>query len=148
MTANLPVVRLRANESWIILIWVKRLAPFVLVVVIGLGYHYGRRYLEERGAAEQERIARVTAEVWVATALYRDNPDEYIRYRDSLLAAERVSRNDLEAFLDRFESRPEDYLPFAERVQKYVDSLVDIQDSLDREAKIQAADSLRAADRR
>lgn len=130
------------------MIWVKRLTPLVLVVLLGLGYHYGRKYYENRHAAEQDRLALVTAKVWVATARYRHNPDQYIHYRDSLLAADHVSKGDLDAFLKRFESTPEDYFPFAEAVRVYVDSLVRIEDSLGREAKIQAADSLRAADRR
>ena len=148
MTANLPVVRLRANESWIILIWVKRLSPFILIALLGLVYHFGNKYLERRRAAEQSRIAHLTAEVWVATAKYRDDPDRYVRYRDSLMAAEHVSNDDIDDFLKRYEDKPERYLPFAQIVQSCVDSLVRIEDSLVRDAKIKAADSLRAADRR
>jgi len=130
------------------LIWVKRLAPFILLGVAWLGYHYGRAYVHEREAAEQDRMARLTARVWVATAIYRNEPDRYIQYRDSLLAVERISRDDLDTFLKRFENKPEEYLPFTLAVQAYVDSLVRIEDSLIRETQIRVADSLRAADRR
>jgi hypothetical protein len=130
------------------LIWVKRLSPFVLLVLIWFGYHFGRDYLANRRAAEQDRLALVTAQVWVATAVYRDDPERYTAYRDSLLAANHIEREDMFEFLKRFESKPEKYLPFTQKVQDDVDSLARIADSLSRDKKIQAADSLKAADRR
>jgi hypothetical protein len=126
------------------LIWVKRLAPFILIAAAWFGYRYYQDYRESRRLALEDHLALVTARVWVGTALYHDNPDRYIAYRDSILEAENVARADMFAWLNRYENQPERYLPFTHKVQYYVDSLAGVQDSLVREGLIRAADSLRS----
>lgn len=109
-------------------------------------YTYWDQYQSEQRAAEEEQLALVTAQVWVATALYRDDPEQYLSYRDSLLAASNVPCDQVFEFLQKRQSEAEDLLPFAQRVNQLVDSLALIQDSLLREEKIRLADSVRTAD--
>jgi hypothetical protein len=129
------------------LIWLKRLLPFVIIGITILGYHLWDRWRTEKEENEQNRVALVTAQVWVATAKYRDDPEAFLAYRDSLLEASGVPGERVMAFLEQHSDVSENMLPFARRVQALVDSLARIEDSLLREAKIQAHDSVQSARR-
>lgn len=127
---NLPVVLNSANESWFPLIWLKRLLPvIVLAAAVGV-YLLWDKWSSQRQVQEQNRVALVTAQAWIATAKYRNEPERYIQYRDSLLKASGVARKEVFDFLDRTGDPPEELLPFARRVQTLVDSLYRIEDSL------------------
>jgi len=130
-----------AIESWLDLIFLKRLLLFLLLGLTWLAYTLWDQHTSARRALEEEQLALVTAQVWVATALYRDDPERYLAYRDSLMEASDVPREKAFALLENRESQAEELLPFAQRVQKLVDSLSHIQDSLLREEKIRLADS-------
>ena len=64
------------------MIWLKRILPLVL---IGAAWHFYTTYTENQ-IAENERLAhqyaRVTAQVWLATAEYRNDNPEFVRVRD------------------------------------------------------------------
>jgi hypothetical protein len=123
------------------LIWVKRLLPFVIIVVaiyVYIGY-MGKK--EEKQAALDDRHALVTAQIWVASAKYRANPDAFIRVRDSLLATCSLTSDALREFVYSDTGQPEDLAPFMNLVKEYVDSLLDIEDSIAMARK----DSLRQA---
>jgi len=68
----------------------------------------------------------------------RNDPERYLAYRDSLLQASGVTFEALYDYLERYEKRPEQYLPFALKVSRYVDSLARLQDSILRYSKIRA----------
>jgi hypothetical protein len=121
------------------LIWVKRLAPFVIIAVAIYIYVGYARKEEEKRAAIDDRHALVTAQIWVASAKYRANPEEYQRVRDSLLTAAAMTKDDLIDFVNADTSQPENLAPFLNLVQMYIDSLLDIEDSLAMERE----DSLR-----
>ena len=118
----------------------------MLIGLIWAGYHYGGQWLTDRREAEEKRLALVTARTWLATARFRENPDRFLAYRDSLLDEAGVKREEISEYLRRYRGSEEKYLPFAHKVQYYVDSLARIEDSLIRDAKIKAADSPRQAD--
>jgi len=118
----------------------------VLIALVWAGYHYGGRWLDNRREAEEKRLALVTARTWLATARFRENPDRFLAYRDSLLDEAGVTREEISEYLKRYGGREEKYLPFAHKVQYYVDSLARIEDSLIREAKIGTADAPHNAD--
>jgi hypothetical protein len=124
----------------------KRLFPFLFVGLGWLAYYHWDQTESASRAAEEERLALVTAQVWIATALYRDEPEKYMAYRDSLLAANDVEREKVFSFLENRRDKTEDLLPFAQRVKTLTDSLGHIQDSLLREERIRLADSVRTAD--
>jgi hypothetical protein len=139
---NLPVVRNSANESWFPLIWLKRLLPvIVLAAAVGVYLLWGK-WSAQRQLQEQNRVALVTAQAWIATAKYRNDPERYIQYRDSLLKTSGIARKEVFEFLDRTGNPPEELLPFARRVQSLVDSLYRIEDSL---LKRQTNDSSKSA---
>jgi hypothetical protein len=141
---NLPVVRNSANESWFPLIWLKRLLPIIILAAAYGGYHLWDKWSTQRTAREQDRVALVTAQAWIATAKYRNNPERYLEYRDSLLAASGVSRDQVEGFLERRGDPPEEILPFARQVHHFVDSLYRIEDSVARDSGRPARDSTAA----
>jgi len=115
------------------LIWLKRLLPIIVLAVAAGGYFLWDKWSTQRAAQEQDRVALVTAQAWIATAKYRNAPERYIAYRDSLMAASGVSRDQVLGFLESAGDPPEEILPFARQVHKLVDSLFRIEDSVARE---------------
>ena len=124
------------------MIWVKRLAPFVIIAAAIYLYFY----ISDRSEADRARIehdyALVTAKSWVASGKHRADPDRYLEYRDSLLRACSLSSADVLNFIDINRDKSERLYPFSRLVKEYVDSLLDIEDSL----ALALEDSLKAAD--
>ncbi len=110
-----------------------------MLVIIGLSIHlWNKRESDER--ARQERLyADVAAQVWVASATYRTNPERSRQFRDSLLASKGITVQQLYDFLLKHRDQPEAIDQFAYKLQTGIDSLVYVRDSL---MKI-AADSLK-----
>ena len=123
------------------MIWVKRLLPFVIIAVAIYAYIGYTGKEEEKRAALDDRQALVTAQIWVASAKHRANPEEYLRIRDSLLAAGSMTKDDLVEFINADTGQPENLAPFMNLVNEYVDSLLDMEDSL----AMAIEDSLRRA---
>jgi len=128
-------------------IWLKRILPLLIIGLAVGGYYFWNGWHAERQAVEERELALVTAQVWVATAIYRNEPERYMQYRDSVLLASGVSRERVLDFLKNRESQPEDLFPFAQKVQKLVDSLAHIEDSTLKTEIEKVADSARAARR-
>jgi hypothetical protein len=143
---NLVYLTTRAIESWPYVILFKRILPFLILGLVWLAYTVWDDHHSAQRVLEEEQLAQVIAQVWVATALYRDDPERYLAYRDSVLAASDLPRDKVFAFLENRQNEAEDLLPFAQRVQRLVDSLVHIQNALLRDEKIRLADSARTAD--
>ena len=106
------------------MIWFKRLLPIVLLVVLGFGYRYWQQQREERAEGRNERYALLTARIWTAAAEYHDEPEAFLSWRDSVLALEGMSAEEMQGFLNRYEQKPEQYLRFTRLVDFYVDSLI------------------------
>lgn len=123
------------------LIWLKRALPLVVIALIWPGYTAWDRITTANREREESRLALVTAQVWIATAKYRYDQERYLEYRDSLLESADVLREQVFAFLEGREDQPEEMLPFAQKVQRLVDSLYLIEDSIARDAKVRARDS-------
>ncbi|MBU0984182.1 MAG: hypothetical protein KKA42_09955 [candidate division Zixibacteria bacterium] len=113
-----------------ILIWLKRALPFVVLGLIWLGYNLFDTYHTKRQVAEEKRIALITAQTWIGTARYRNDPERFLTWRDSLLQAHGITRGELDEFLTNHESEQEEFMSFVNRVKLYVDSLAIIEDSL------------------
>jgi hypothetical protein len=112
------------------LIWIKRLVPFIIITAaVYLYLHFTSLKDEEEARLEQE-YALVTAQIWVASARLRSQPEEFLRYRDSLLDEHSLTEQDLLAYVRSDSSSPEKLYPFSRTVQEMVDSLLDIEDSL------------------
>ncbi len=105
------------------MIWIKRIALLVVLVAGYIGYSY---YASTRAESEQtllDRHALVTAQVWVASTWYRDDPETFISYRDSLLDDAELSAAQMNAFLTLLDDTPLRSSSFVTRVKYYVDSL-------------------------
>jgi hypothetical protein len=126
-------------------IWLKRLLPLLVIGLGWGGYSLWDQRHTERQAREEQELARVTAQVWIATAKYRQEPEKYIQYRDSLLQASGVPRERVLEFIKNSEDMPEELLPFTQVVKKLVDSLFKIEDSIAQVEEKRIEDSLRAA---
>lgn len=98
-----------------------------MAVYFYLGYI---RAEKEKRARIEDRYALVTAQIWVASAKHRANPEEFLRVRDSLLEADSLTSDDLRAFVAADSGQAEKLTPFMSLVQQYVDSLMDVEDSL------------------
>ncbi len=117
------------------MIWLKRLAPFVIIIAALVIY---RHFSQKQAAAQaeiQSRYALVTAQVWVASAKYRNDPDRYLQVRDSLLASCSLSTVAMDSFIEANKDQSEKFYPFSTLVAEYLDSLLDIEDSLLQAAK-------------
>ena len=126
------------------MIWVKKLAPLVILGLIALAwYTYDSVSTREMDRATDE-YALVTAQVWIASAKYRQQSEQFVSWRDSLLASRALSLEKLEEYLDLYEAQPEESYVFVHRVRGYVDSLFLIEDSLRRVREAAARDSAEA----
>ena len=110
-------------RSWSYLIWLKRLIPLLVIGGGILGYNYYEKNTEEKRLRQDDQKALLTAHVWVASAVYRDNPDRFIAYRDSLLEDNNVTREEMTGYLEAYGDRTERFNNFTWLVQQYVDSL-------------------------
>ena len=121
-------------RSWSILLLLKRLAPLVVIVAGVMGYQYYQDSTIERHVQQDREIARLTARVWLASAVFREHPDKYIAYRDSVMAANDISNSQMNDYLTVYGENSEDFSGFTLLVKHYVDSLSDItlwRDQLD-----------------
>ena len=96
----------------------------LIVVVLALAYFGWHRWHKQRMDAAAEKYAHLTAQLWVATAVYRQDQQGYLRYRDSLMTVNDVSVDRVEEYLRRWREEPERYDDYAHRVSQLVDSLL------------------------
>ena len=90
----------------------------------------------------EQDMALATAQIWVASAKYRENPERFLEYRDSVLTACSLSVADVRAFVDQNKNEPEKFYPYSKLMKEFIDSLLDIEDSLSAALK----DSLKQVD--
>jgi hypothetical protein len=119
-------------KSWHFYIWLKRLAPLVTVLLIWGGYVLVSNHLEDKEYRADREIAFVTAQLWIGSAKYRDDPERYLSYRDSLVISHGLSIEAVEHFVDRHTDQPEKYRRFSAMVAVLADSLYKMEDSLRR----------------
>ena len=111
------------------MLWIKRIL-FVLAVIIVLSGHYIWNELTiYRGKELAHKYAKITAETWIAYAKFNNEPEKYRRYRDSLLNADKISKDEIDDYLAMYKKAPEKYIHFATLVGIYVDSLAAVEDS-------------------
>lgn len=126
------------------LVWFKRILFLSVIAVVVAGLFAWSPYMEARKKAAAEKYAPVTARVWVASALYRNDPDRFIACRDSLLEAEGVSAEQLQEYIADYAKSPEQYKLFTHLAKRMVDSLVQIEQAHRQELE-RAIDSIGAS---
>lgn len=125
------------------MIWLKRLLPLVLIVGGWMAYTKYQQHTAERFHEDAERYALVTAQVWLASAEYRDEPQQFLNFRDSLLEASGLSLEKVDEYLRRYSKRPETYTPYVRLVKQYIDSLTQpMTDSLIKPDRSRTIDSM------
>jgi hypothetical protein len=112
------------------LVWIRRVVFLLLIIIIVSGYYVITRTGSYVGRKEADKYANITARIWVATARFNDNPEQYRQYRDSLLKAENITKEELNDYLREYERAPEKYLMFITAVNFKVDSMINFEDSL------------------
>ncbi len=120
--------------------WLRRYSVLILIVVLAMWWFAWNRIRANRLAQQQGRYAQVVARLWVAGASFRNDSTGWAEYRDSVMDDYGVTRERLETYASRYEKKPERYLPFVQRVQELVDSLVHTNQG-------EAADSVKADSR-
>lgn len=104
--------------------WLRRYGILLLVVILAAGWFTWNRVRADRLAERRERYAQTVARLWVAAVEFRNDTTGWAVYRDSVINEHNVSREQLEVYASRYEKKSEKYLPFVERVERLVDSLV------------------------
>lgn len=105
------------------MIWLKRISILLVLGAIVVGVFGYRHYQRQEYLRLAHENALITAQIWVATATYRDDPEQFMVFRDSMLTSGNVSREQLDKYLTMYTDEPERYLGFAQLVKKYVDSI-------------------------
>ena len=124
------------------MIWIKRIAPFVIIILVILSILWYNKQKKTEFAHNTDNYALITAQLWIATAQFRNEPEKYLLFRDSLLTAQNISIEEIEKYLKEYEDSPENYYLFTVQVKKYVDSLYIIADSVLAIEGIKEVDSL------
>lgn len=106
------------------MIWIKRIAPILLIAVIWLSYNWYTERELKQFTDRTGQYAEVTALVWLKAAEYRDSSEVFIAYRDSLLASYNLNGDSVMHYVDQFESEPEKLGPLVVQIKNIVDSLI------------------------
>lgn len=122
----------RQPKVGIDLIWLKRLVPFILIAAIIGGYYFYREKQKEEIIETSKEHALVTAKVWYASARFKDEPEKFENYRDTVLADAGLSKEQMYQFLELYKNVPVNYEVFAQWVSYYVDSLYEIGQGYDK----------------
>ena len=106
------------------MIWLKRLLPLVLIAAAWFGYDYFQNQRYDAEVSRADHIAQVTSRLWLANARLRSDSTAFLAYRDSLLSAQGLTLEGIQAFMAKVKAQPQKYDTFAVLVTYYVDSLV------------------------
>ena len=110
--------------------WLKRLALPVLLIIHWFAYSTYDKYRTKKFAAQADHHALVTAQIWVGSAELRKDPAAYLVWRDSVLAANSLSASEMDNYLQVFQGNRTGRQEFAAQINQYVDSIVNLRDSL------------------
>ncbi len=100
----------------------KRLIFIALVLVAGGAvWHFHHKAEHDEYFLKQRAL--VTAQLLVASAKYRKDEPRFLAFRDSLLAANQMTKEEMTTYLNQYQAEPEAYNSFTELVGTYVDSL-------------------------
>ena len=105
------------------MIWIKRALPFVVIAAAVFGYRMYDAHQKREQAFQTRQYALATAHLWVARARFRNDPQMYDSFRDSILAAYDISTDEISEFAQRHRDQPERYASYGRLVRLYVDSL-------------------------
>ena len=108
------------------MIWLRRtIVPMILLLAVGGYFGYGKWRAADDGEM-LENCAQATAQIWVATATFREDEDleRLLLFRDSILVAFDLTTEEIETYAEADNDQPEKYHGFVTRVGELVDSLI------------------------
>ena len=112
------------------MLWIKRLFFVLGIIIVISGHFVWNKFTLYREQKLAQKYAKITARSWIAAAKYNYEPEKYRQYRDSLLTAEDISKDEINEYLAEYQKAPEKYIHYATLVSYYVDSLAAVEDSL------------------
>lgn len=110
--------------------WFKRLLLVAAIIGLLSAYFIYGKYKTAENEELSQKYALITAQSWLATAKFMDEPEKYVAFRESLLTAQKTTIDEIESFLSEYKEKAEKYVGYAGFVKFYVDSLVAIEDSI------------------
>ena len=110
--------------------WFKRLLLVAAIIGFPSAYFIYGNYKTAQNEELSQKFALITAQSWIATAKFMDEPEKYIAFRESLLVAQKTTIDEIGHFLSAYKEEAEKYVGYAGFVKFYVDSLAAIEDSI------------------
>ncbi len=102
----------------------------MVIIIVAYSYNYYNTAKTLKLQSDTEKFSIITAQIWIASAQYRNDPERFIEYRDSLLEISDIKADEIKKYIDHYEKKSEEFYPFTTRVKKCVDSLYKIADSI------------------
>ncbi len=105
------------------MIWLKRLLPLLVIAAAWFGYDYYKNQQYSAEVSKADHIAQVTSRLWLANAELRPDSAAFLAFRDSLLTAQGLTLEGIQAFMAQVRAEPQKYDTFSVLLTHYVDSL-------------------------
>jgi len=106
---------------------IRRLILPLIIVMAIIGVFLYSRWRTTQASEIRERCAQATAHIWLATATFRDAPEQFLTFRDSVLRDHDLTVEEVQAYTSQDAAEPERYAAFVARVNDLVDSLVAVR---------------------
>lgn len=109
----------------------KKIIIYIVIILAGLGYWYGRKMYLSRNDAYYDRIAGLYAETAVMAEIHRLQPETFVWVRDSLYRHYQLTPDAYDSLQQELIGREEEWGKIWGKIKKKTDSLVKYyQDSL------------------
>ena len=125
---------------------IRRLILPLIIVVAIIGVFFYNRWRTTQASEIRERCAQATAHIWLATATFRDDPEQFLTFRDSILRDHGLTTEEVQAYTSQDAAEPERYAAFVSRVNDLVDSLIAVRTKPSPTDSADTADSVDSAE--
>ncbi|MGH8015428.1 MAG: hypothetical protein ACREBV_04500 [Candidatus Zixiibacteriota bacterium] len=99
------------------------------IIIVLSGHFVWNKLSAYRQQKEANKYALITAQTWIAGAKFNVAPQKFRAFRDSLLNAKKMTKEEIDDYLSEYEKEPEKYIFFATLLNYYVDSLAAVEDT-------------------
>ncbi len=123
------------------MLWIKRIFFVLGIIIVISGHFVWNKLTVYREQKLAQKYAKITAVTWMAYAKFNNEPEKYRQFRDSLLNAEEINKEEIDDYLTKYQKAPEKYIHYVTLVGLYVDSLAAVEDSLLKIRLIPSGDS-------
>ena len=109
------------------MIWLKRLAPFVLIALGYFGWEYYQTTTAKAYLERENTYADVISQLWVASVTYRDSTLLYETFRDSLMKEKQVDSTTIAELIQQYEKNPQAISSLVQKIKIITDSLIKLR---------------------